>query len=65
MQRPSRRRGLPGAAARQGGAPEVPSEAKVALAGVVLRRSDPQHLQHQVEELNRGAPKGQKRGRQR
>ena len=51
VQRPPRRRGLPGAAARQGGAPEVPGEAQVPLAGVVLRRPDPQHLQHQVEEL--------------
>ena len=53
VQRASRRRRLPGATARQGGAAEVPGEAQVALAGVVLRRPDPQHLQHQVEELNR------------
>ena len=61
VQRPPRGRGLPGAAARQGGAAEVPGEAQVALAGVVLRRPDPQHLQHKVEELKQLITSGGRR----
>ena len=54
MQRAARGGGLPGAAARPARPPAVPgAEAQVPLTGVVLRRPDPQHLQHQVEELIR------------